>query len=321
MSGSRLCLFKKMKRIKNTFIELSIKLSAFIVIGTLILIFIFIAKESLPIFTSPELHKETDLLRLFLPQQYNPGEGKVFLWQPISNIPKYSIIVLLLGTLKVTFVALLFAIPISIAAAIYTSEFAPNFIREFIKPVIELLAGFPSVVLGFFALMVLASWLQGLFGWTFRLNAITAGLAMGLAVIPIVYTITEDSLNAVPKIYRDGALALGADKWQTAYRVVLPAAFPGIFAACVLGLGRAIGETMIVLMASGNAAIMSGKLYYSVRTLSATIAAELAEVVVGSTHYSVLFFIGTFLFIVTFFVNLFGYWFVGRLKDKLEGKI
>ncbi|MCB4791037.1 MAG: phosphate ABC transporter permease subunit PstC [Elusimicrobia bacterium] len=310
-----------MKRIKNTFIELSIKLSAFIVIGTLILIFIFIAKESLPIFTSPELHKETDLLRLFLPQQYNPGEGKVFLWQPISNIPKYSIIVLLLGTLKVTFVALLFAIPISIAAAIYTSEFAPNFIREFIKPVIELLAGFPSVVLGFFALMVLASWLQGLFGWTFRLNAITAGLAMGLAVIPIVYTITEDSLNAVPKIYRDGALALGADKWQTAYRVVLPAAFPGIFAACVLGLGRAIGETMIVLMASGNAAIMSGKLYYSVRTLSATIAAELAEVVVGSTHYSVLFFIGTFLFIVTFFVNLFGYWFVGRLKDKLEGKI
>ncbi|MFH1369473.1 MAG: phosphate ABC transporter permease subunit PstC [Elusimicrobiota bacterium] len=310
-----------MKNLKNSFFEICIKLSAFTVIGTLILIFVFIAKESLPIFLSPELHKETGLLRMFLPQDYHTGAGMEFVWQPISNIPKYSIIVLLLGTLKVTFVAMFFAVPLSIAAAIYTSEFAPESIREFIKPVIEILAGFPSVVLGFFALMVLASWLQGLFGWTFRLNAITAGIAMGLAVIPIIYTITEDSLNAVPKLYRDGALALGADKWQTAYRVVLPAAFPGIFAACVLGLGRAIGETMIVLMASGNAAIMTGDLFQSLRTLSASIAAELAEVVVGSTHYSVLFFIGTFLFIVTFIVNLFGYWFVNRLKGKLEGKI
>ena len=310
-----------MRKLKNNVIEAIIKLSVFIVIAALILIFVFIAKESLPIFLSPELHKDTDLLRMFLPQEYQPGAGWAFVWQPISTIPKFSIIVLLLGTLKVTFVALLFAIPISIAAAIYTSEFAPQSIREFIKPIIEILAGFPSVVLGFFALMVLASWLQGAFGWTYRLNAITAGIAMGLAVIPIVYTITEDSLNAVPKIYRDGALALGADKWQTAYRVVLPAAFPGIFAACVLGLGRAIGETMIVLMASGNAAIMSPDLFVSLRTLSATIAAELAEVVIGSTHYSVLFFIGTFLFIVTFVVNLLGYWFVNRLKGKLEGKI
>jgi phosphate transport system permease protein len=308
-------------RLLDKLLEWCIKLTAFVVIGALILIFIFIAKESLPIFLSPEVHKDTDLLRLFLPQDFMAGKGREFLWQPISIIPKFSVVVLLLGTMKATFVALIFAIPISIAAAIYTSEFAPNFMRELIKPAIELLAGFSSVVLGFFALIVLASWFQNLFGWTFRLNAITAGIAMGLSVIPVVYTITEDALTAVPKTYRDGALALGANKWQTAYRVVLPAAFPGIFAACVLGLGRAIGETMIVLMASGNAAIMSLDLTLSVRTLSATIAAELAEVVVGSTHYSVLFFLGAFLFVVTFFINLFGYWVVNRLKSKLEGKV
>jgi len=305
---------------KLNLIEICIKLTAFIVISALILIFIFIAKESLPIFTSREIHNETNLSKLFLPQEYNPNKGKEFLWQPVSKIPKYSVIVLLLGTLKVTFVALIFAVPIAIMAAIFTSEFSSNFIKEFIKPIIEILAGLPSVVLGFFALMILATWFQNAFGWTFRLNAITAGIAIGLAVIPIVYTITEDALNAVPKTYRDGALALGANKWQTAYRIVLPAASPGIFAACILGLGRAIGETMIVLMASGNAAIMTLDFTQSVRTLSATIAAELAEVVVGSTHYCVLFFIGAFLFIITFFINLLGYWFVNRLRIKLEGK-
>jgi phosphate transport system permease protein len=191
--------------------------------------------------------------------------------------------------------------------------------REIIKPAIEILAGIPSVVVGFFCLMVLAGWLQSTFGWTYRLNALTAGIGLALAVIPIVYTVSEDAFSSVPQTYREGSLAMGASNWQTAARVVLPAAMPGVLAACVLGFGRAIGETMIVLMASGNAAIISFSPADSIRTFSATIAAELGEVVMGSAHYHVLFFIGAFLFILTFFINLFGHWWVGRLQKKLQG--
>ncbi|MGH2652551.1 MAG: PstC family ABC transporter permease, partial [Actinomycetota bacterium] len=167
---------------------------------------------------------------------------------------------------------------------------------------------------------VLATWVQDAFGFTFRLNAVTAGIGLSLAVIPIVYTVTEDALSAVPQAFRDGSLALGADRWQTAWRVVLPAAMPGVFAACVLGFGRAIGETMIVLMASGNAAILSLDPTESFRTFSATIAAELGEVVHRSPHYHVLFFIGAVLFAITFLLNLSGQWYVNRLERKLQGK-
>jgi phosphate transport system permease protein len=167
--------------------------------------------------------------------------------------------------------------------------------------------------------MVLAGWLQSAFGWTYRLNALTAGIGLSLAVIPIVYTVSEDAFTSVPQTYRDGSLAMGASSWQTAWRVVLPAAMPGVLAACVLGFGRAIGETMIVLMASGNAAVLSLLPTDSIRTFSATIAAELGEVVVGSAHYHVLFFIGAFLFVLTFSINLAGHWWVGRLQKKLQG--
>jgi phosphate transport system permease protein len=167
--------------------------------------------------------------------------------------------------------------------------------------------------------MVLAGWLQSAFGWTFRLNALTAGIGLSLAVIPIVYTVCEDAFSSVPQTYREGSIAMGASSWQTASRVVLPASMPGVLAACVLGFGRAIGETMIVLMASGNAAILSFSPTDSIRTFSATIAAELGEVVVGSAHYHVLFFIGAFLFLITFMINLFGHWWVRRLQKKLQG--
>src|SRR5262249_22034815 len=153
----------------------------------------------------------------------------------------------ILGTFKVTLIAMLIAAPLALAAALYTAEFAPPALREWIKPAIELLAGIPSVVLGFFILIVMASWLQATFGFQFRLNAITAGVGLALAVIPIIYTIAEDSLMAVPRQYREASLALGASTAQTARRVVFPAALPGIGAALILGFGRAIGETMIVL--------------------------------------------------------------------------
>ncbi len=296
-----------------------IKGSAFLAILSLILIFIFIGKEALPVLTSAEVQKEASLAKLFLPQQARAGEAAQFDWQPISETPKYSLLPLLVGTFKVTIIAVLIAIPLAVAAALYTSEFAPSWARETIKPCIEVLAGIPSVVVGFFCLMVIASWLQGAFGWTYRLNALTAGIGLSLAVIPIVYTVSEDAFSSVPQAFREGSIAMGASSWQTASRVVLPAAMPGVLAACVLGFGRAIGETMIVLMASGNAPVTSWSPGDSIRTFSATIAAELGELVQGSPHYHVIFFIGAFLFILTFLINLMGRWCGGRLQKKLQG--
>jgi phosphate transport system permease protein len=295
-------------------IEFLIRSSGFIVIGSVVLIFVFVGKEAIPLLTSSEIQKEVTVGRMIVPQ----ADGS-YVWQPGPPVPKYSLLPLLIGTLKVTIVALVIALPIAVGAAIFTSEFAPQGVREVIKPAVELLAGIPSVVIGFFALMVMATWVQQTLGIRIRLNAITAGIGLALAVIPIVYTVSEDALSAVPQAFRDGSMALGANPWQTAWRVVLPAAFPGVFAACVLGAGRAIGETMIVLMASGNAATMSLNPTHSFRSFSATIAAELGDCVHGEAHYRVLFFIGAALFVITFFLNLAGQTYVNRLKKKLRG--
>jgi len=305
--------------LSDRFAEVVIKGSAFLAIIALILIFIFIGKEALPIFTSAEVRQEAGLTTIFLPQPARQGGQDGYTWQPVSEHPKYSILPLFVGTLKVTFIAIIIAVPLAVAAALYTSEFAYPWAREVIKPCIEILAGIPSVVVGFFCLMVIAGWLHSAFHWTYRLNAVTAGIGLSLAVIPIIYTVSEDAFSSVPQTYRDGSLAMGASPWQTAWRVVLPAAMPGVLAACILGFGRAIGETMIVLMASGNAAVLSLLPTDSIRTFSATIAAELGEVVVGSAHYHVLFFIGAFLFILTFAINLFGHWWVRRLQKTLQG--
>ncbi len=254
------------------------------------------------------------------PHQWTGYDRPVYIWQPVSAIHKYNIVPLIVGSLKATLVALLLAVPLGVAAALYVSQLAPPRLREWLKPAIELLAGIPSVVLGFFALIVLASVLQALFGYPSRLNAFLAGLALGLAVIPVVFSIAEDALTSVPRSYSEAALALGSTRWQAAWQIVLPAALPGVFAAGVLGFGRAIGETMIVLMASGNASILSWNLFDSVRTLTATIAAELAETVVGGHHYRMLFMLGVLLFAVTFLSNLAGELFIHRLKARLEGR-
>jgi len=304
----------------NTIIHWLIHGAAFLAISLIFLIFIFVGREALPVFFSPQVHKEVTVEKLFLPQNYGTAEAPLpYVWQPVSTEPKYSLMPLLLGTLKVTLIAMIFATPLAVLAAIFSTEFAPRWMRELIKPTVEMLAGIPSVVLGFFALIVLASWMQDTFSFDFRLNAVNAGVALGLAVIPIIYTITEDALSAVPRSYRNASLALGASPWQTAWHVVLPAALPGIFAGFVLGFGRAMGETMVVLMASGNAAITSWNFTESVRTMSASVAAELAEVVFGEAHYHVLFFIGTLLFVITFVLNAFGTYMVGRLRQRLAG--
>jgi phosphate transport system permease protein len=307
------------RQLREAAIELGITLVALTGIAAVVLIFVFVAKEALPLFTDPEIARETDLARMFLPQVWRVGREASFTWQPVGDVPKYSMVPLFAGTLKVTAVAMTVAVPVGVAAAVFSSEFAPRRLREVLKPTIELLAGIPSVVLGFFALMVMATWLQSAFGFTFRLNAVVAGLALALTVIPVIFTVSEDALTAVPRAYREASLALGATRWETAFRVVLPAAAPGVLAAVVLGFGRSIGETMIVLMASGNAALTTWSLGDSVRTLPATVAAEMGEVVFGGSHYAVLFFIGVELFLFTFLLNSLAARAVRRLVRRMSG--
>lgn len=262
----------------------------------------------------------TEWRYLLKPQQWTGYEKPEYIWQPVSNIHKYNLVPLIIGSLKATLVALLFSFPLALGAAIYVSQLASPRTKEWLKPAIEMLAGIPSVVLGFFALIVMATFLQNVFGYESRLNAFVAGIALGLAIIPVVFSIAEDALTSVPRSYTQAALALGSSKWQAAWKIVLPAAIPGVFAAVVLGFGRAIGETMIVLMASGNASIVSGDIFDSTRTMTATIAAELAETVVDGHHYRMLFLIGALLFIVAFAANFVADLVIHRLKRKLEGK-
>ena len=299
-----------------------IKVSAWVSIAIMFLILIFIAREALPLFYEKEALSEVGWGRLFLPQNYGTPESPIsWVWNPVSAQPKYSLMPLFLGTLKVTIIAMLLSVPVSLAAAVYTAEFAPGWAREILKPAVEFLSGFPSVALGFFALIILASLVQDIFDFDYRLNAFVAGLALSLAVIPIIYTVCEDALSSVPRKLREASWALGSTRTETTMRVVLPAAMPGIFAGMVLGFGRAIGETMIVLMASGNAAITSLRFDDSTRTLPATIAAELAEVVFGSPHYRVLFFIGLLLFLITFVLNSVGSRVISRFRARLSGEI
>ena len=310
---------EKRRMIRNSIMTAVFSVAGWVAIVFIFLIFLFTFKETVPILTDPAVKEEASLGKLFVERQDGPELSDQFIWQPTSEKPKVSLWPIILGTLKATFVGLLFACPVGVAAAMFSSEFAPPKLREVIKPVIELLAGVPSVVMGFFALIVLATWLQESFGFTYRLNAINAGLALGFALVPIVYTISEDGVAAVPRSYREASYALGATRLQTAWTVVLPAAAPAVFASFVLAFGRAIGETMILLMAGGNAAITSFSLLDPLRTLSATIAAEMGEVVVGSAHYSALFFMGTLLFAITFVSNTIGQWVINGMQRRMQG--
>lgn len=242
------------------------------------------------------------------------------IWQPVSELPKYGLFPLLIGTAKTTFIAILIGAPLGILAAMYTAFFASRRLRNIIKPAIELLAGFPSVVIGFFCLATVASFVQDTLGIAIRLNALVGGIGLSLAVIPIVYAIAEDALAAVPKTLRAASLAVGSTEWQTAYRVMLPAAAPGVIAAVILGIGRAFGETMIAIMATGNAPLMSFSPFTPARTFAATIGSEMGEVVWGSEHYGVLFLIGAGLFVVSFGLNAFTEFYVKtRLIKKFQG--
>jgi phosphate transport system permease protein len=297
--------------------EWLLRVAAFAAVAAIILIFVFVAKEALPLFYDHEIRSEVTPSKMWLAQHWPGYDAPDHIWQPVSDIPKYAVWPLIVGTIKVVIVAMLFAIPLGVGSALYVSQYAPRNLREVVKPIVEMLAGIPSVVLGFFALLVMATWFQNGFGLESRLNAIVAGVALSFAIIPVIFTISEEAFGAVPRSYIEASTALGAARWQTVLRVIVPAASPGLAAGIALGLGRAVGETMIVLMASGNAAILSGRFDDSVRTMSASIAAELAEVVFGGAHYTVLFYLGTLLFLSTFVINLLGDQAIARMKRKM----
>ncbi len=277
-------------------------------ISIILLILVFTFKEAKDVFFDAHVREEV------LPTLIGTN------WQPVSDSPKYGIIPLLIGTIKTTLIAMVLAVPIGVLSGLYSVMFAPKWTKEVLKPAVELVAGLPSVVIGFFALVVLSGWLQALTGSPFRLNALVGGVAISLTAIPIIFTIAEEALSAVPQSMKEASYALGATEWETAFYVVLPAAYPGIFAGVLLGLGRAFGETLIVLMATGNAAISSWSLLDSTRTLTATIGAEMAEVVFGDPHYNVLFLIGTFLFLFSMILNLIAEFYVkAKLLKKFRG--
>jgi phosphate transport system permease protein len=303
----------------HTLAEAAIRVLAFSSIAAVILIFVFIAKEAWPLFHDSAIWKEVTLAKMWFAQRWPGYDAAEYIWQPVSEVPKYAVWPLVVGTLKVTLVAMLVAVPLGVGSALFVSQYAGRRLREIIKPTVELLAGIPSVVLGFFALMVMATWLQQALGLDSRLNALVAGIALSFAIIPVVFTVSEEAFGAVPRSYVEASTALGAARWQTIVRVVVPAAGPGVAAGIALGMGRAVGETMIVLMASGNAAILSANPADSVRTISATIAAELAEVVFGGAHYTVLFFLGVLLFVFTLATNLLGEFAIGRMRRRLGG--
>jgi len=225
-------------------------------------------------------------------------------WRPTSDEPTYGILALIAGTASVTGLAMLIAVPFSLGAAIYIGEFATGKTRETLKVLVELLAAIPSVVWGFIGLSIMNPLIIKLFDVPVGLNVLNAGIILGLMAAPIMATIAEDALKAVPDGYREAAEALGATRWQVIFKVVIPSAKNGLVAAILLGVGRGFGETMAVLMATGHSVNIPHSPFDAVRAMTATIASELGETAQGSPHYKVLFTIGIFLFLITFVINM-----------------
>jgi len=268
--------------------ERMIRASGFMAIAFVALIFAFLLREGTPAFV-----------------EVAPGDLLATRWYPIED--HFGLLPLILGSLLVTIGAALIAVPTGLLTAVFVAEVAPRGLREILKPAIEVLAGIPSVVLGFMGIIALSPLVRETFGAPTGLTAFTGSLILAYMALPTIISVAEDALDAVPKSYRDAALALGATKWQTIWMVTVKAARSGILTAMMLGIGRAIGETMAVMMVTGNAARMPLSLdsfFLPVRTMTATIAAEMGEVAQGSTHFHVLFAIGIVLFAITFIVNL-----------------
>ena len=267
--------------------ESLIKASGAVAIAFVVLIFAFLLREGVPAFTEAPLDSLLNTR-----------------WYPTEN--HFGLLPLILGSVIVTLGAALIAMPIGLLTAVFIAEIAPRWLREILKPMIEIVAGIPSVVLGFFGVVALSSFVRETLNLPTGLTAFTGSLILAYMALPTIVSVAEDALDAVPRSYRDAALALGATRWQTIWMVTVKAGRTGILTAMMLGIGRAIGETMAVMMVTGNAARMPlslDALFLPVRTMTATIAAEMGEVAQGSTHFHVLFAIGIVLFVITFIVN------------------
>jgi phosphate transport system permease protein len=293
----------KGKSVSELVIEGLIRMAGISAVIIVTLIFLFLLREGSATFLDIPL-------RQLMGSRWYPIEGKFGLWP------------LMVGSFWVTAIAVLIAVPLGLTTAVYMGEFAPRWQREILKPFVEVLAGIPSIVLGFLGWVALAPIIQEL-GAPSGLTAFTGSLILAYMSLPTIISITEDALYAVPREYRDGALALGATQWQMTWRVVLPAARSGIVIAVMLGIGRAIGETMAVMLVTGNAANIPefgfGALFQPIRTMTATIAAEMGEVAQGSLHYSVLFGIGIVLFMVTSGINILATRLVGSNGKRRRG--
>ena len=277
-----------LKKTREAFVEAAVKASGLASIVIVVLIFLFLLKEGTQLFSGV---KFLDFLL---------GRS----WYPISEPPDFGILPLILGTLLVTAGAALISIPLGIGSAIFIAEVAPSKLKEVLKSGIELLAAIPSVVLGFIGLVTVVPWVKATFNAPTGLTAFSGSVLLAFMAMPTMVSIAEDALYSVPKSYKEGAYALGATKWQTIYRVILPAASSGMMAAIMLGIGRVVGETMAVMMIIGNSASMPRGFLHPVRTSTATVAAEMGETVQGSDHYFALFAIGIVLFVITFVINM-----------------
>jgi phosphate transport system permease protein len=290
----------KLRAAKEFVIEKLIFLSGIASIVFVALIFIFLLKEGAALFKT-----------------IGPGEflsGRF--WYPISDPPKLGILPLILGSLLVTAGAIVLAVPLGISAAFYIAEIAPRRLRDILKSLVEILAAIPSVVLGFIGMITLVPFIKKFFNLPTGLTALTGAIMLAFMALPTIISISEDAINAVPREYKEGSIALGATHWQTLYRVIIHGALPGVIAAAMLGIGRVFGETMAVMMVTGNAAVIPKALTQPVRTLTATIAAEMGEAVRGSEHYYALFAIGIVLFIISFAINFTADLFLNRGRKR-----
>lgn len=277
-----------MRRIGETIIEGCIRLSGLIVILFVFLVFLFLLKDALALFS-----------------HYPIGDflfGKK--WLPISEPPSFGIVPLLVGSLYVTAVAIMICVPVGVVAAMFIAEVAPGPLKGILKSLVEILASIPSVVLGFIGLVWLGPFLKDLLGLRTGQCGLTGSLLLAFMALPTIISISEDALVSVPRAYKEAAYGLGATRWQTLWRICLPAASSGIIAAVMLGIGRVIGETMVVMMVTGNSPIIPSSILQPLRTLTATIASEMGETVSGSDHYYALFAVGLVLFVITFIINL-----------------
>ncbi len=278
-------LSKKIKRFFSGRVLTTVFATTSIVV--IFFIFVFIFYQGLPAF------REIGLMEFLLGTE----------WRPTGSPPSFGVLPLFYGSLLVTGLALFISVPLGIFGAIYIHEVAHPSLRDILKPVSEILAGVPSVIYGFFGLVVLVPWVKETFGLPVGETAFTAGIILGIMVLPIIISVSEDAMRAVPRKYKRASLALGATRWQTMTKVVIPSAAPGISSSIILAFGRAIGETIAVMMVVGGSPIMPTTIFKPVRPMPATIAAEMGEIAYGSTHFHALFAIGIFLLVTTFVTN------------------